>query len=215
MGLLFGVTGLARSGKDTFAKMLAEELKKQIGHHFVLMAYAHELKLRVQKDFGLSYEQLWGNKKEVEDLRYRRLPKYRGGIRSDGGALSGLYWTPREIMQNYGQFYRTIDYDFWVRHLFGVIKQNGHKNVIITDVRYPNEAQPIVDNGGYIIKITRGNKAEIHNQYHSSEISMDKYDKIDFVVGNNDTLDELKLNAVGVVKQVVDAENNRITVNKN
>ena len=209
MGLLLGITGSAQSGKDTFAEMLAEELEKQTDCRFVLMAYAYELKLRVQKDFDLSYEQLWGTLKEVEDRRYRRLPRYRGGIRSDSGALPGLYWTPREIMQNYGQFYRTIDYGFWVKHLFGVIKQNDYKNVIITDVRYPNEAQPIVDSDGYVIKINRGNKAEIHNQYHSSEISMDKYDKIDFIVGNNDTLDELRFNAVDVVKQIVDAENNK------
>jgi cytidylate kinase len=214
MGLLIGITGLAQSGKDTFAEMLAKELDRQTSCLFVLMAYAHELKLRVQKDFDLSYEQLWGTEKEIEDKRYKKPFGYHGGVRSDRDELPGLYWTPREIMQNYGQFYRTIDYSFWVKHLFGVIKQNDYKNVIITDIRYPNEAKPIVDSDGYIIKITRGNKAEIHNQYHSSEISMDKYDKIDFVVGNNDTLDELRHNAVDVVKQIVDAENNKI-INKN
>jgi hypothetical protein len=214
MGLLLGITGSAQSGKDTFAKMLVEELNKQTDRLFILMAYAHELKLRVQKDFDLSYEQLWGAEKEIEDKRYKKPFGYHGGVRSDRDELPDIYWTPREIMQNYGQFYRTIDYDFWVKHLFGVIKQNDYKNVIITDVRYPNEAQPIVDRGGYIIKIIRGNKAEIHNQHHSSEISMDKYDKIGFVVGNNDTLDELRFNAVDVVKQIVDAENNKI-INKN
>jgi hypothetical protein len=203
MGLLLGITGSAQSGKDTFAEMLAEELKKQTDQRFVLMAYAHELKLRVQKDFDLSYEQLWGTEKEFADERYRR-PEWK---HLDGGTVT--HWTPREIMQNYGQFYRTIDYGFWVKYLFGVIKQNDYKNVIITDIRYPNEAQPIVDSDGYVIKITRGNKAEIHNQYHSSEISMAKYDKIDFIVGNNDTLDELKHNAVDVVKQIIISENSK------
>lgn len=209
MGMLVGITGLAQSGKDTFAKMLAEELYKQTNRLFILMAYAHELKLRVQKDFDLSYEQLWGNEKEIEDRRYRRLPRYRGGIRSDRAALPGLYWTPREIMQNYGQFYRTIDYNFWVKHLFNIIEQNNYKNVIITDIRYPNEAQPIVDRGGYIIRMIREDKTEIHNQYHSSEISMSDYDKIDFVIQNNGTLDELKPNVVEVTKQIVDSENNK------
>jgi hypothetical protein len=234
MNLLVGITGLARSGKDTSAKILVEELYKQTNRLFILMAYAHELKLKIQKDFDLSYEQLWGNEKEIEDRRYRRLPRYRGGnekeiedrryrrlpryrggIRSDKDALPGLYWTPREIMQNYGQFYRTIDYDFWVKHLFKVIEQNNYKSIIITDVRYQNEAQSIVDSEGYIIRIIRDNKTEIHNQQHTSEVSMSDYDKIDFIIQNNGTLDELRLNVVDVVKQIVDAENSKKEIFKN
>lgn len=209
MGLLLGITGLARSGKDTFAKMLAEELYKQTDRLFILMAYAHELKLRVQKDFDLSYEQLWGAEKEIEDKRYKRPFEYHGGVRADKDKLPNIYWTPREIMQNYGQFYRTIDYNFWVKHLFNIIEQNDYKNVIITDIRYPNEAQPIVDKGGYIIRMNRENKTGIHNQYHSSEISMNNYDKIDFIIQNNGTFDELKFNVVGVAEQIVDSENNK------
>ena len=215
MGLLMGITGLAQSGKDTFAKILAEELYKQTDHLFILMAYAHELKLKVQKDFDLSYEKLWGNEKEIEDKRYKKPFGYHGGVRADRDKLPNIYWTPREIMQNYGQFYRTIDYYFWVKHLFGIIKHNDYKNVIITDIRHQNEAQSIVDSGGYIIKIIREDKAEIHNQQHISETAMSGYDKIDFIIKNNSTLDKLKLGAVGVVEQIVIAENNKIIVNKN
>jgi hypothetical protein len=209
MGLLIGITGLARSGKDTFAKMLAEELYKQTDHLFILMAYAHELKLKIQKDFDLSYEQLWGAEKEIEDKRYKRPFEYHGGVRAGRDKLPNIYWTSREIMQNYGQFYRTIDYNFWVKHLFNIIEQNDYKNVIITDIRYPNEAQPIVDRDGYIVRMIREDKTEIHNQYHSSEISMDSYDKIDFIIQNNGTLDELKFNVVDVAEQIADSENNK------
>jgi cytidylate kinase len=209
MSLLVGITGLARSGKDTVAKILVEELYKQTDRLFILMAYAHELKLKVQKDFGLSYEQLWGAEKEIEDKRYKRPFTYRGGVRADRDELPNIYWTPREIMQNYGQFYRTINYNFWVKHLFNIIERNNYKNVIITDVRYQNEAQPIVDSGGYVLRIIRDNKAEIHNQQHVSEIAMNNYDKIDFIIDNNRTLDELKLNVVDIVEQIVIGENNK------
>ena len=69
-GIVIGICGKARSGKDTFAEMLAEELFDKIQKKFVMMAYATELKLRVQRDFDLSYDQLWGDDKEVEDKRY-------------------------------------------------------------------------------------------------------------------------------------------------
>lgn len=202
MGVLIGITGFARAGKDTFAKMLAQELYKQTDRFFILMAYAHELKLRVQRDFDLSYEQLWGNEKEIEDKRY---------VSTDKSLYHGdeLYWTPREILQNYGEFYRTIDCNFWVKHLFGVIERNSYKNVIITDVRHLSEAQPIVDGGGYIIKIIREDKAEIHNHQHVSETSMTGYDKIDFIVDNNSTLDDLKLNVTGVAIQIAINQKNK------
>ena len=115
--MIVGVSGKARSGKDTFAEMLAESLQTETGKAYVMMAYAHELKLRVQKDFDMSYEQLWGDEKEIPDKRY---PKPDG----DG------FWTPREILQAYGQFFRTIDYDFWVKHLFRVIEDKEYKNVL-------------------------------------------------------------------------------------
>jgi hypothetical protein len=211
MGLLIGITGLARSGKDTFAKLLAQELYKQTNRLFVLIAYAQELKLRVQKDFDLSYEQLWGDEKETYDLRYKKsrgmLP-FCAGNRDDGKGLEVLkerqHWTSREIVQDYGEFYRTIDSEFWVKHLFKVIKNNGYKNVIITDVRHFNEADSIINKGGCIIKINRENSSKIHNQQHASETSMRGYNKIDFIVNNNGTMDDLKLNAIVVTKQIID-----------
>ena len=138
--MIIGISGHARSGKDTFAKILAKILQKQTGLAYVLMAYANELKNKIQNDFDLSYDQLWGDEKEVYDLRY---PKKRGqlpycaGNRDDGKGLEVLeerqHWTAREIMQDYGQFFRTIDYNFWVDYLFRIIKEKDYKNVIITD----------------------------------------------------------------------------------
>jgi adenosyl cobinamide kinase/adenosyl cobinamide phosphate guanylyltransferase len=51
--MLIGIKGKARSGKDTFAELLANALFDEGRQRFVLMAYAHELKLRVQRDFDL------------------------------------------------------------------------------------------------------------------------------------------------------------------
>jgi len=191
--MLLVISGKARSGKDTFAQMLAEELQKKTGQSYVLMAYAHELKLRVQKDFDLSYEQLWGDEKEVEDRRY---PK------SDGEG----FWTPREIMQNYGQFFRTIDYDFWVKHLFNVIEEKGYENVIITDGRHVNEIDVVVDRGGYHIRVERKNKDNVHNELHISEIALDEGHRIDFIVKNYGTLDDLRNSVKDVIRFLIDSE---------
>lgn len=211
-GIIVGVVGKARVGKDTFAEMLAEALFDLTQQKFIMMAYATELKLRVQRDFDLSYDQLWGDQKEVEDKRYlkpRATRPYRAGNRDDGRGLEALenFWTAREILQSYGQFYRTIDGEFWVKNLFRVIDDKEYKNVIVTDVRHPNEADPIKAREGYVIRVTsdRKDKEEIHGAQHISETAMDSY-LVDFTVRNDEGLKELRSVAEGVADFIIQNE---------
>ena len=195
--MILALMGRARVGKDTFSEILAEEIFNSVRKRFVLMAYANELKNRVQRDFDLSYEQLWGNEKEVSDKRY---PKYKEG--------TDIFWTPREIMQDYGEFYRSIDYDFWVKALFRVIDEKEYTNIIITDVRHPNEAEPVIKRGGLIIKITsnRDNKEQVHGENHISETAMDNYDKVDFHITNDGSIEDLRVTAQQVVKFIIESQ---------
>lgn len=191
-GVLVGIVGQARTGKDTFAEFLAEALFDKLHKKFILMAYAHEIKLRIQRDFDLSYEQLWGDKKEVIDERYERKIPYS----------EQTYWTPREILQEYGEFLKTIDNSFWVSHLFRVIEEKEFENIIVTDVRFPVEATAVSDRGGFLVKINRSNKEEVHGANHSSEMSMEGYDNIDFHVENNGTKGDLRNTAKQVVEML-------------
>ena len=184
--MIIGITGKARSGKDTFSELLANALFDRKGQRYILMAYAHELKTRVQRDFDLSYEQLWGEEKEVSDKRYIRNPSIVDHPNAN------QYWSAREILQEYGQFFRTIDSEFWVKALFNTIDDKEYNNVIVTDVRHPNEADPIVDRGGIIIKVTRESKDEIHGANHISETAMDTYAPVGFHVINDYGLKELQ-----------------------
>jgi hypothetical protein len=191
--MIVGISGKARSGKDTFAGMLSTVLNKEAYPPYVMMGFANELKLRCQAAFDLSYEQLWGEDKEVPDKRY---PKPDG---------SG-FWTAREIMQNYGAFYRTIDNEFWIKNLYKVIEQKEYTNVVITDARYINEADFIIDRGGYVIRVERENKDDVHNMEHPSEIELDDYNRFDFTVVNNWGLEELAEAAKDVARFLRDSE---------
>jgi cytidylate kinase len=195
--MIIAIVGKAQHGKDTLGKMLAEELFDKTGFKYVLMAYATELKRRVHKDFDLSYEQLWGNEKEKADFRY---PKRGEGTSSNPSD----YWTAREIMQEYGQFYRNIDPDFWVKALYSVIDDKGYDNVIITDARHPNEADPVKKRGGITIRIVRNVETGIHNQEHISEIALDNYD-VDFEIKNFGDLDTLR-NAAKELVQILSSK---------
>ena len=186
--MIIGISGLAQHGKDAFGTFLAEGLFKRIGRPYVLMAYAHELKLMVQRHFDLKYEQLWGSEKEVEDKRY-----------SKGNGL----WTAREIMQSFGDFYRSIDGDFWIKHLFNVIDDKEYEDVVITDCRYPNEIDPIIERGGCHIRVVRDMDMDVHGKEHSSETSLDGEYKVDFKVENYGTLADLRVTAEEVAGVIV------------
>lgn len=61
-------------------------------------------------------------------------------------------------------------------------------NWVITDVRFPNEAQAIKDKGGILIRLNRG-LGDTGN--HASETALDNYDGFDVVIANNGTIDDL------------------------
>ncbi|RKZ10826.1 hypothetical protein DRQ25_01585 [Candidatus Fermentibacteria bacterium] len=202
--MIIGIIGKARAGKDTLASYLGEEFNAQKNNTYVMIAYALELKKRVQRDFDLSYEQLWGDLKEVPDLRY---PKDGLGISSNPAD----YWSPREFLQDYGQFFRDKDINYWVKALFNVIEDKGYDNVIITDCRHANEVYPIIDRGGVVLRVSRPIEGAAQQPNHISEISLDKVDfEIDFDVRNEGTKDDLRGQAKILVPWIADLHNMKL-----
>lgn len=201
--MIVGISGKAMVGKDTFAVMLAEELQRKTGDIYVLMAFAKSLKDRAQKDFDLSWDQLWGDQKELVDNRYAkgRFVEYDDNNNPVPSTLEP-YWTPREIMQAYGQFFRTIDYNFWVEELFRTIEDKEYENVIITDIRHINEANAVKERGGTHIRIYRDAGGSKINDQHISETALDGHKDVDFEIMNNGTLDDLRTTAAGTVAAI-------------
>jgi hypothetical protein len=192
--VIIGVAGKARSGKDTFADYLENLL---MGYDFLKTGFAVELKRQVMRDFNLSYEQLYGNLKEEPDDRYRKVINTRPFCTGLGkGELPDYRWTPREIMQKYGEFMRSVDRDYWIKALFRSAEERNYPNILITDVRYKNEADACKERGGYLIQVIRENRDMIANSEHISETDLDNYKDFDFIVENNSSLDDLKENAV-------------------
>jgi len=192
--MIIGVSGKARSGKNTFADFLVDVFYTRFNRKFILMAFADELKYLCKAQFNLSYDQLWGSAKEEADKRY---------VKRTGG-----FWTAREIMQSVGEFYRSINYNYWVELLDRNIKEGNVRDVIVTDVRYPNEFNYIKQNNGVVIRIYRDNAPTIHGTDHPSERSLDDFDDdvFDVVVGNNGGLNDLYLTAYNAAESIISLE---------
>ena len=216
--MISAISGKARSGKNQFAEYLIECLKERHQRDFKEVAFATQLKTMCKNHFKLTYDQLWGDDKEKPDIRYfhpdrQGIPPYCLGNREDGKGLEYIeerkFWTPREIMQELGGFYRRIDYNFWVTALDKYLKKEVIKDAIITDVRHVNECEYVKKNQGVLIKVIRENADKIHGMDHESETALDDRpeDYFDIEINNSGTLEDLYTAAEETSDAIIMIEN--------
>ena len=166
--MIIGLGYKARSGKDTVAEYLVKN------HGYFRRAFADSLKEACKAIFHLSDEQVYGDLKEVKDE----------------------FWgtTPRDILQRVGTEALRMGYhpDVWVMSLKRFILDSNCPNWVISDVRFPNEAEAIKELGGIVVRVDREKRDDISAGYkHPSEISMDQYEGWDRVLDNNGHLSQL------------------------
>jgi hypothetical protein len=161
--MIVGLVGAAGSGKSTVALRLATH------HGFVLESFAAPLKDAVAATFGWRRDLLEGD--TPESRAWREQVDTWWSVRLAMPAL-----TPRFVLQNIGTevMRNAFHDDIWLaslqRRLHGV---NG--NVVVSDVRMPNEAAAITDAGGVLIRVERpGTGAGSHaTETEASKIAVD------------------------------------------
>ena len=99
--------------------------------------------------------------------------------------------TPRLLLQILGtEAGREIIHpNIWCNALFG--NYTKETNWIITDVRFPNEADAIKERGGILIRLTRTTPVAEEVAKHESETALDNYNKFDYIIDNRGTEEEL------------------------
>jgi len=207
--MIIGLAARARVGKNTFAEYLKDIFIKKHDLGFNEMAFANILKQMCADSFDLTYDQLWGDNKE-ESTVFKKPGSSQGAAveYSDGRGLPPWYWTPREIMQEVGSFYRSIDSNYWVRALDNNIKNCNNKNIIITDVRHINECEYVKKNG-ILIRLLRSSADTIHGMSHESETALDCKDSsyFDIEINNDGTLDDFYKAAENTVEALLVTNN--------
>lgn len=94
------------------------------------------------------------------------------------------------LLQRIGAERRQLDLDYWIKKAFASIQPSTNL-VVISDVRYQNEAAYIKAKGGYTVNVGRLNKdgskfiAQDRPENHPSEIELDNYNW-DFRLINSD-----------------------------
>jgi len=176
--MIIGLGYKAKSGKDLVAVHLIRE------YGFIKTAFAETLKNACGEIFHLNKEQLHGRKKEMIDS----------------------YWgvTPRYILQKVGTECMRNGFadDIWIKSLHRKILKNPG-NYVITDVRFPNEADAVLDWGGKLIRVDRINSGASGGiEKHASEVSLDDYTKWNYILKNDGTVEELFQKIDEVMKSV-------------
>jgi len=179
--LIIGFAGAKRSGKDSAAKILQTEFgsQKEIYKH----SFAHKLKesaaacLDIPTDEEFTPE-MWSDTMKENGVIDITWGDYENGV----GPRGFKRITGREYLQKYGtEAHRNIfGHDFWIDAVLDKIPDNSEYEQeigyysrldLITDVRFSNEAEAILDRDGMVVQIRRSS-VESDNPEHASEVPL-------------------------------------------
>lgn len=195
--------GSMGSGKDTAADYLVNY------HGYRRDSFASTLKDAVAVVFGWDRTMLEGRTAESRKWREKVDPWW--AARLDMPAL-----TPRWVLQYWGTDVCRLGFhdDIWIASLENKIRKLSD-NIVITDVRFPNEISAIRNAGGVVVQIQRGIEPEWHadalafNRGPSNNmrwaLGRDRLEKLgihasetawigqefDYIITNNSSIDDL------------------------
>lgn len=213
--MIIGFVGFIGSGKDTAADYLVNF------HGFRRDSFANTLKDAVAAVFGWDRVLLEGRTKEAREWREQRDEWWSNRLGQD--------ITPRKILQYWGTEVCRNGFhdDIWIASLENKMRKTGD-NIVISDVRFPNEIKAIKNAGGQVVRVVRGDDPEWYqdawnvNQgpqnmnwslskarmeqrgIHASETAWIGKG-IDIEVDNNGTIDELFAQIKNLVSEPLDA----------
>jgi len=146
--MIIGLAGFQGSGKDTIADYL------QNIYGFKRDSFAATLKDAVAAVFGWDRELLEGRTKESRAWRETVDPWW-------STRLNMPNLTPRLVLQKWGTEVARKSWhdDTWIASLENKLNK-AQNDIVITDVRFPNEIQAVRNAGGIVIRVVRGPEPE-------------------------------------------------------
>jgi energy-coupling factor transporter ATP-binding protein EcfA2 len=161
---LIGLSGKRGSGKDTVARLL-QQLQPE--RHWQIMSFGDAIKAVCATLAGEETTPYYSQRGKAEML-------------PDFGRTRG------EMLQQVGAALRSWDYEIWVKAFFARLPADQF--ILVPDVRFPNEAQPILDRGGLMLRVEgdplRQQGDGTRDDTHPSETVMDTYAQFSAVLHN-------------------------------
>jgi hypothetical protein len=164
--MIIGLSGYAQSGKDTVAELLC------LNYGYTRMSFAQPMRDAIYTLNPI----VFNLNSRVADL-----------VDEYGWDVAKANPEVRRLLQVFGTDVGRKQFgdNFWVQQAFD--KLEGTK-VVFSDVRFPNEANEIIQYGGQVWRVNRHNHAPVNT--HKSEHAMDMF-MFKHVLYNDGTLDDL------------------------
>jgi len=180
---LIGLIGRAQSGEDTAAGFLQE--RGYVRHAFADPLREAALGLDPIVDATILWnDPSFGDATHLETKRLSDVVRLLGWDRA-----KVLYPEVRRTLQRLGtESVRALDETFWIRALEARLDA-AETPVVVTDVRFPNEAEAIAARGGWIVRVVRPGAPEVLE--HASESALDLY-PADVEIRNASTLEAFR-----------------------
>jgi len=200
--MIIGFVGFIGSGKDTAADYLVNF------HGYRRDSFANTLKDAVSNVFGWDRTLLEGRTAEAREWREQVDPWW-------AQRLNMPKLTPRWVLQYWGTEVcrRGFHDDIWIASVENKMRKTKD-NIVISDVRFPNEISAIHNAGGKVIRIKRGeepswyqdainmNSGQSNMSWSISKTRMEKLGihasetawvggKIDVTIENSGSIDDL------------------------
>ena len=179
---IIGLTGKAGSGKDTAGQYLVER------YGYRRFAYADALKQAALHINPIIYD----------NERLAPLVAEHGM-----DFVKRTHPEARRFLQELGLAMRGVDPLIWLNPLdFLASSLAPTQGIVVTDVRFDNEAQQVLDLGGVVIEVVRpGTGLEGEAGKHASEAGVDA-DLIDLTLYNDGSLVELHARLDGLLRRM-------------
>lgn len=201
---IIGISGYAGSGKDEVCSKIQQ---LDASSDWQRKKWAGKLKQIASILTGIPQVMFEDNEFKKSNLG----PQWNYNDFGRIGGKNNQEMSVRELLQKLGTdaLRNTLHKDVWVNALMADYicdccnmypcdtinhKDTGqdigyqYPNWIITDTRFPNEAQAIKDAGGIVIRVDRMHLAPINEHY--SEIALDRWD-FDYYIENSGTQNDL------------------------
>lgn len=162
---------------------------------------------------GLGHKARHGKNTAAEAIHYAfpELTKcfaYADALKAICRAQYGMTKKDGPLLQRVGtEIVRAEDPGAWVRTLYWTVDENPSPFVLVTDVRFPDEADFIHQMGGVLIKVSRLNDdgtfyvSPDRPATHSSETALDGYNGWDFHIQSR-SVDQTREEALGIFEGV-------------
>ena len=178
--ILIGLTGYAGTGKDTVREILEAS-------GFYGFAFADPIRNMVRELLASTgIDECWMTRRELKEEIIPQL---------------GVSY--RELAQTLGtEWGRSLKPDFWLRTASAYVadlKHQGASALVVSDVRFVNEAAWVRSRGGVIWRIHRELAGPVRE--HVSETELDDI-KPDVTLHNDGTVDDLRQTVIEAVKEL-------------